>query len=67
MARLKKRYFKIAGLLILIPILLIVVSNFIVENGAKGKTFSDIDTIPKNRVGLILGTSKKIRGGAANP
>ena len=63
----KKRYFKIIGLLLLVPLLFILVSNFIIETGAKGKTFSDINEIPFNRVGLILGTSKKIRGGAPNP
>jgi len=63
----KKKYYKIAGLLLFIPVLLILVSNIIIENAAQGKTFSDINTIPKNKVGLILGTSKKIRGGASNP
>jgi len=63
----KKKYLKIIGLLILAPLLLILFSNLIIENAAAGKTFFDVNIIPKNRVGLILGTSKKIRGGAPNP
>ncbi len=63
----KKKYLKILGLLILIPIVLILFSNLIIENTAKGKTFYELDAVPKNRVGLILGTSKKIKGGAPNP
>ncbi|WP_041632669.1 vancomycin high temperature exclusion protein [Maribacter sp. HTCC2170] len=63
----KKRLFKIFGFIIIIPVLLILVSNLIIESAAKGKSFSSIEEIPKNRVGLVLGTSKKIATGQPNP
>lgn len=47
--------------------ILIFLSNFVIESSAKGKTYSSIKEIPKNRVGLVLGTSKKISSGQANP
>ena len=34
------------------------ISNYIVVQVAEGKTFSSIDEIPYNRVGVLLGTSK---------
>jgi len=34
------------------------ISNYIVVQIAEGKTFSSIDEIPYNRVGVLLGTSK---------
>ncbi|MGB5667573.1 MAG: ElyC/SanA/YdcF family protein [Maribacter sp.] len=63
----KKKIIKILGLLTAIPLILIFLSNFVIESSAKGKTYSSIKEIPKNRVGLVLGTSKKISSGQANP
>lgn len=45
---------------------LLYISNFIVVQEAKGKTFSSIDEIPYNRVGLLLGTSKYRKVGTLN-
>jgi len=58
---------KIFGILIVFPILLIFVCNMVIESSAKHKTFSSLDNIPKNRVGLVLGTSRKLVSGHANP
>ncbi len=55
------------SLLIIIPLLLILLCNFIIDTSAEEKTFSSVDRIPKNRVGLVLGTSKKLVGGQENP
>jgi len=63
----KNKIKKILGLLVAIPLILIFLSNFVIESSAKGKTYSSIKEIPKNRVGLVLGTSKKISSGQANP
>ncbi|WP_251808922.1 hypothetical protein KCTC52924_00601 [Arenibacter antarcticus] len=38
-----------------------------IELGTMGKTYGDIDQIPKNKVGLVLGTSNKLLGGKSNP
>lgn len=62
-----KRIFKITGVLILLLILVIITCNYIIISTADGKTFSDIAKVPKNRVGLVLGTSNKIMDGSSNP
>jgi SanA protein len=63
----KRKLFKVLGLLIIIPVITIFLCNGIIDSSAEGKTFSDLDQIPKNRVGLVLGTSKKISSGRPNP
>lgn len=63
----KKKYFKVLLWLIVIPFLLILWCNYIINTSAEGKTFSQIEQVPKNRVGLVLGTAKKLVGGHPNP
>ncbi|WP_422081708.1 SanA/YdcF family protein [Ulvibacterium sp.] len=63
----KRKYLILLSLLIIIPLLLILLCNFIIDTSAEEKTFSSVDRIPKNRVGLVLGTSKKLVGGQENP
>ena len=41
--------------------------NFSISQSSKGKTYSDINQIPKNKVGLVLGTARKLKGGQPNP
>ncbi len=41
--------------------------NAIIDSNAEGKTYSNLEEIPQNRVGLVLGTSKRIRSGHPNP
>lgn len=60
----KLRYF--IGLCILIPAILIFSCNFAIESYAKNRTFSSVNKIPKKRVGLVLGTSKKLANGRPN-
>ena len=40
---------------------LMLICNQIVVNNAKGKAFSDIDSIKYNKVGLLLGTTPQAR------
>jgi len=47
-------------------IALLLVSNYIVTKAAKNKTFSTLSEIPKNKVGLVLGTSKYLKDGRVN-
>ncbi len=47
-------------------LMLLVLCNYTIYRAAKGKTFSEIEAIPKNRVGLVLGTSKKLTNGRPN-
>lgn len=63
----KKKYRYALLIIIITPLLMILLSNLIVEFSADGKTYSDIDIVPKNKVGLVLGTSKKLSSGHANP
>jgi len=63
----RKRYYKIGGVLLVALFLFILLCDFIISSSAEGKTFSDTSEISKNRVGLVLGTSKKLIGGLPNP
>ncbi len=63
----KKKYRYILGTLIIIPLLLLLFCNLAIEFSVDGKTYSNINSIPKNKVGLVLGTSKKIATGQSNP
>lgn len=51
------------GIILLMCIVVMMVSNQIVVNNAKGKVFSDIDSIQHNKVGLLLGTTPQARIG----
>ena len=63
----KKKYRYALGIIVAVPLLMLLICNLIIEYSVDGKTYSDINTIPKNKVGLVLGTSKKITSGASNP
>jgi len=47
-------------------ILFIIVSNSIVERKTKNSLFDNTEVIPKNKVGLLLGTGKHLRDGRIN-
>lgn len=53
-------------LLLVLPILLVFYSDYIIRNSAKGKTFNKVADIKKNKVGLVLGTAKKLKNGSVN-
>ena len=52
---------------LLIPLIALILCNFTIENAVKGKTYSDAELIPKNRVGIVLGTSQRLVEGGINP
>ena len=52
-----------AGIIVLLCLSLMLVCNQIVVKKAKGKAFSDIDSIKYNKVGLLLGTTPQARIG----
>ncbi len=54
-------------LLLILPLAAILVCDALIEKGAEGKTFYDIEQLPKNKVGLVLGTSSKLMQGGNNP
>ncbi|MDO6490319.1 MULTISPECIES: SanA/YdcF family protein [unclassified Cellulophaga] len=55
------------SILVLLPLLAIFCSNNIITNSAKGKTFYNVDAIPYNKVGVVLGTTSKLVNGSPNP
>lgn len=63
----KMKGIKIIALLCVALALVIFICNLTITNAAEGKTFASLQEIKKNRVGLVLGTSKKLIGGLPNP
>ena len=61
----KKILYSILSIFILFVISLLL-CDFIIDSSAKGKTYYSIEKIPKNRVGIILGTAKKLTSGGPN-
>lgn len=59
----KNKKIKIVFLLLISPFILIFLSNYSIEKSAKNKTFFDVSKIKKNKVGLVLGTSKTLKNG----
>lgn len=44
----------------------ICVAHTKIKNEAKNKTFSDVSVLPKNKVGVVLGTGKYLKNGTLN-
>lgn len=64
----KKRKLVFAFIFLLIAgVVVLYICNHTVEKASKGKLYSDVQTIPYNKVGLLLGTSKFISDGRINP
>lgn len=63
----RKKLVRFGFILFLIPCLALLICNHLINSFSEGKTFGNTAEIPKNKVGLMLGTSKKIKGGNPNP
>lgn len=67
---LKMKYIRKTGIVFLIGIGvllgIILVCNRIIVDSAEGQTYNDTAQIPVNRVGVLLGTSPKLRNGQPN-
>ena len=61
-----KKIIKGVFLISLVVLTGIIFANYSIESNSKGKIFSDANTIPKNKVGLLLGTSKTLANGSSN-
>ena len=61
-----RKKIKILLFLVSILLLLIIVSNYAIESYAEDKTYNDVSKIQKNKVGLVLGTSKTLQNGRIN-
>jgi SanA protein len=56
------------SLLVIIPVCLITIflCNKIIRDTARGKLYTDVQSVPFNKVGLLLGTSKVLSSGWPN-
>ncbi|MGV6831227.1 MAG: SanA/YdcF family protein [bacterium] len=61
-----KRFKYLILLAILIPCILVFGANYTIKKNALDKTFTTITAIPKNKVGLVLGTAKMLQNGNKN-
>ncbi len=57
----------LVGILILIPFLMILIANQVIRVSSEGYTYDSVAIIPHNKVGLVLGTSHRVRSGGPNP
>ena len=57
----RKKFFWMFGIMAALCLVIMLLCNQIVVNNAKGKVFSDIDSIRYNKVGLLLGTTPQAR------
>lgn len=48
---------------VITTLLLLAICNYIICSNAKGKLYTDVDSIPQSEVGLLLGTTPQTRIG----
>ena len=63
----KRKYAYIGLFLLSMPLVILGLCNLIVEETARGKTYSSIQDIPENKVGMVLGTARGLVDGGLNP
>tara|TARA_R110002051_G_scaffold159536_2_gene230896 strand:+ start:9544 stop:10179 length:636 start_codon:yes stop_codon:yes gene_type:complete len=61
----KKILLTFLSILFLFGIMLFL-SNYVIDSATKSKTYTSTQKIPKNTVGIILGTAKKLTNGLPN-
>lgn len=62
----KKRILAVIVATLTVIVGTLLVCNLLVVNYAKGRCFDEVSAIPHNKVGLLLGTSPKLRNGRNN-
>ena len=62
----KIRFKKLFGISFILMFIFIIIANYAVEKVAQNRIYSNIEQIPYNKVGLVLGTSKYLRNGQLN-
>jgi SanA protein len=63
----KKRLRTLFLILLILPLATLLICDAVIDQGAKGKTFSSVHSIPRNKVGIVLGTSSRLIAGGNNP
>jgi len=64
--KLKKKFRNRIYIALTLGLLLIFTSHWVVELKTNAFTFSDVNQIPENQVGIVLGTSKLLKGNRKN-
>jgi len=62
----RKTYYKALKWGALLSVLLMILSHVVVEKATSDFIYSSVDSIPKNHVGLLLGTNKYLKRGTIN-
>jgi len=62
-----KRFFIWLTFLFLLTSSFVTVCHIGIENRYEEFVYSDLNQVPYNRVGLVLGTSKRLKNGTSNP
>lgn len=62
----KRKIKYILVFLLVLPFIIVLASDYFIKQNAENKTYSDISLIKKNKVGLVLGTSKYLSSGQIN-
>ena len=55
-----KRLLLAGTLLLALPLIIVIVSDWVVKNNASKNIYDEINEIPSNKVGLLLGTKKQL-------
>ncbi len=63
----RKKHYKILGGLLTLIVLIVLGCNYRIDSSTAGKTQYNLNEIPKNRVGIVLGTASRLAQGGANP
>ncbi len=53
--------------IVLLPVLALLITNQVIRVSSEAHLFDTIDELPHNRVGMVLGTSHRVRNGGPNP
>lgn len=67
--KVKKLLIKLVYVLLTLIVLMlatIFIADGLIKSFAKGKLYSDVSSVPKNKVGVVLGTSKYLKNGNIN-
>lgn len=62
----KRKYILLFAALIIAVIITIFICDRVIENASSGKIYTDVQSIPHNNVGLLLGTAKFLSSGYEN-
>ena len=62
----RKRIFRFCLAIFVLALVVLLYGNYTVRSHAEGKTFTSLSDMPKNKVGMVLGTSKFGRKGNIN-